>query len=148
MALLKRLDIRQPAGGVATNEQEALAIANKVGSRGALGAGATAPLPCEAAAGRERLPPTRLACAQHQLACAWHGVMWPYVCAHDRYLPNTCAAPPPPHPLPQLGYPVMVRPSYVLGGRAMEIVYSDADIHRYINTAVEVRGAGGLWLGI
>lgn len=32
----------------------------------------------------------------------------------------------------------MVRPSYVLGGRAMEIVYSDQDIHRYINTAVEV----------
>lgn len=32
----------------------------------------------------------------------------------------------------------MVRPSYVLGGRAMEIVYSDADIHRYITTAVEV----------
>ena len=32
----------------------------------------------------------------------------------------------------------MVRPSYVLGGRAMEIVYSDADVHRYINTAVEV----------
>jgi carbamoyl-phosphate synthase large subunit len=66
MELLKRLDIRQPAGGVATNEAQALAIANN------------------------------------------------------------------------LGYPVMVRPSYVLGGRAMEIVYSDADIHRYINTAVEV----------
>lgn len=33
----------------------------------------------------------------------------------------------------------MVRPSYVLGGRAMEIVYSDKDLHRYINTAVEVR---------
>lgn len=31
MALLKRLDIRQPEGGVATNEGEALAIANKVG---------------------------------------------------------------------------------------------------------------------
>ena len=38
----------------------------------------------------------------------------------------------------------MVRPSYVLGGRAMEIVYSDADIERYIHNAVEVRGAGGL----
>jgi carbamoyl-phosphate synthase large subunit len=66
MALLTRLDIRQPEGGVATNEAEALQIANR------------------------------------------------------------------------LGYPVMVRPSYVLGGRAMEIVYSDADVHRYINTAVEV----------
>ena len=32
MELLKRLDIRQPAGGVATNEQEALAIANNVGT--------------------------------------------------------------------------------------------------------------------
>ena len=32
MELLNRLDIRQPAGGVATNEQEALAIANKVGT--------------------------------------------------------------------------------------------------------------------
>jgi carbamoyl-phosphate synthase large subunit len=29
-----------------------------------------------------------------------------------------------------LGYPVMVRPSYVLGGRAMEIVYSDSDLKR------------------
>jgi carbamoyl-phosphate synthase large subunit len=38
----------------------------------------------------------------------------------------------------KLGYPVMVRPSYVLGGRAMEIVYSDKDLQRYINTAVEV----------
>ena len=38
----------------------------------------------------------------------------------------------------KLGYPVMVRPSYVLGGRAMEIVGSTADLKRYINTAVEV----------
>jgi len=40
-----------------------------------------------------------------------------------------------------------VRPSYVLGGRAMEIVYSDKDLHRYINTAVEVRSwhASCLW---
>jgi len=37
-----------------------------------------------------------------------------------------------------LGYPVMVRPSYVLGGRAMEIVYSDSDLKRYVTTAVEV----------
>ena len=37
-----------------------------------------------------------------------------------------------------LGYPVMVRPSYVLGGRAMEIVYDDADLKRYVSTAVEV----------
>lgn len=38
----------------------------------------------------------------------------------------------------KLGYPVMIRPSFVLGGRAMEIVYSDDDIKRYIETAVEV----------
>jgi len=41
--------------------------------------------------------------------------------------------------LRRLGYPCMVRPSYVLGGRAMEIVYSDADLKRYIQNAVEVR---------
>ena len=43
--------------------------------------------------------------------------------------PSTC----------RLGYPCMVRPSYVLGGRAMEIVYSDADLKRYIQNAVEAR---------
>ncbi|KAF6262033.1 hypothetical protein COO60DRAFT_1621809 [Scenedesmus sp. NREL 46B-D3] len=37
-----------------------------------------------------------------------------------------------------LGYPVMVRPSYVLGGRAMEIVYDDEELKTYITTAVEV----------
>ncbi len=37
-----------------------------------------------------------------------------------------------------IGYPVVVRPSYVLGGRAMEIVYSEADLERYIKTAVQV----------
>lgn len=30
-----------------------------------------------------------------------------------------------------LGYPVMIRPSYVLGGRAMEIIYSDEDLKRW-----------------
>ncbi|CAD7695811.1 unnamed protein product [Ostreobium quekettii] len=38
----------------------------------------------------------------------------------------------------QLGYPVMVRPSYVLGGRAMEVVHSDEDLVRYASTAVKV----------
>jgi len=38
----------------------------------------------------------------------------------------------------KIGYPVVVRPSYVLGGRAMEIVYSDADLERYIKTAVQI----------
>lgn len=38
----------------------------------------------------------------------------------------------------RLGFPVMIRPSFVLGGRAMEIVYTPQDISRYINTAVEV----------
>ena len=36
-----------------------------------------------------------------------------------------------------LGYPVIVRPSYVLGGRAMQIVYDEALLHEYMNTAVE-----------
>ncbi|MEN9206873.1 MAG: carbamoyl-phosphate synthase large subunit [Gloeomargarita sp. GMQP_bins_69] len=38
----------------------------------------------------------------------------------------------------RLGYPVVVRPSYVLGGRAMEIVYSDGELERYMKTAVQV----------
>ncbi len=38
----------------------------------------------------------------------------------------------------RIGYPVVVRPSYVLGGRAMEIVYSDTDLERYIKTAVQI----------
>jgi carbamoyl-phosphate synthase large subunit len=36
-----------------------------------------------------------------------------------------------------LGYPVLVRPSFVLGGRAMQIVYSDAELERYMRYAVE-----------
>ncbi len=36
-----------------------------------------------------------------------------------------------------IGYPVLVRPSFVLGGRAMEIVHSPEDLRRYIRTAVE-----------
>ena len=36
-----------------------------------------------------------------------------------------------------LGYPVIVRPSYVLGGRAMQIVYDEELLHEYMNTAVE-----------
>ncbi|WCJ41090.1 Carbamoyl-phosphate synthase large chain [Euphorbia peplus] len=38
----------------------------------------------------------------------------------------------------EIGYPVVVRPSYVLGGRAMEIVYTDDKLVRYLETAVEV----------
>ncbi len=38
----------------------------------------------------------------------------------------------------KIGYPVVVRPSYVLGGRAMEIVYSDAELERYMTFAVQV----------
>ena len=37
----------------------------------------------------------------------------------------------------RLGYPVLVRPSFVLGGRAMMIVYSDDDLRNYMRTAVE-----------
>jgi carbamoyl-phosphate synthase large subunit len=38
----------------------------------------------------------------------------------------------------EIGYPLVVRPSYVLGGRAMEVVHSDADLSRYIRDAVKV----------
>ena len=38
----------------------------------------------------------------------------------------------------QIGYPVMVRPSYVLGGRGMEVVYDDESMTEYMNAAVGV----------
>ena len=37
----------------------------------------------------------------------------------------------------KLSYPVLVRPSFVLGGRAMQIVYSDNELRQYMRTAVE-----------
>ncbi|MDR5651166.1 carbamoyl-phosphate synthase large subunit [Ruixingdingia sedimenti] len=40
----------------------------------------------------------------------------------------------------RVGYPLVIRPSYVLGGRAMEIVRDDAQLERYITTAVQVSG--------
>jgi len=40
----------------------------------------------------------------------------------------------------EIGYPLVIRPSYVLGGRAMEIVRDEAQLHRYIATAVQVSG--------
>ena len=47
----------------------------------------------------------------------------------------------------RIGYPVLVRPSFVLGGRAMELVYNDEDLRRYMQSAIEVTpgpaGAGG-----
>ena len=38
----------------------------------------------------------------------------------------------------EIGYPLVVRPSYVLGGRAMEVVYGETDLARYIRDAVQV----------
>src|ERR1051326_5893653 len=64
-AMLRKLDIPQPANGIATDEKEALAVAQ------------------------------------------------------------------------QLGYPILVRPSFVLGGRAMQIVYSDHELQHYMRFAVE-----------
>ena len=40
----------------------------------------------------------------------------------------------------RVGYPVVIRPSYVLGGRAMEIVHERAGLHRYMREAVRVSG--------
>lgn len=37
-----------------------------------------------------------------------------------------------------IGYPLVVRPSYVLGGRAMEIVYNESELRRYMTEAVQV----------
>ena len=38
----------------------------------------------------------------------------------------------------EIGYPVLVRPSFVLGGRAMQIVAKEKDLHHYLKTAVEI----------
>jgi carbamoylphosphate synthase large subunit/REP element-mobilizing transposase RayT len=38
----------------------------------------------------------------------------------------------------KIGYPVLVRPSFVLGGRAMELVYTETDLKRYMTNAIEV----------
>ena len=38
----------------------------------------------------------------------------------------------------RIGYPVLVRPSFVLGGRAMELVYQPEDLRRYMRNAIEV----------
>jgi carbamoyl-phosphate synthase large subunit len=40
----------------------------------------------------------------------------------------------------RIGFPVVIRPSYVLGGRAMEIVYDTRGLHRYMREAVRVSG--------
>ena len=38
----------------------------------------------------------------------------------------------------RIGYPILVRPSFVLGGRAMELVYNEEDLRRYMASAIEV----------
>ncbi|NOZ43053.1 MAG: carbamoyl-phosphate synthase large subunit [Alphaproteobacteria bacterium] len=40
----------------------------------------------------------------------------------------------------EIGYPILIRPSYVLGGRAMEIVYDTVSLERYMTAAVSVSG--------
>jgi carbamoyl-phosphate synthase large subunit len=42
------------------------------------------------------------------------------------------------HAARRIGYPVLVRPSYVLGGRGMEIVYDETSLSRFVNQAMEV----------
>ncbi|EDQ00503.1 carbamoyl-phosphate synthase large subunit [Shewanella benthica] len=46
----------------------------------------------------------------------------------------------------RIGYPLVVRPSYVLGGRAMEIVYDEQDLRRYFNEAVSVSNSSPVLL--
>ena len=38
----------------------------------------------------------------------------------------------------ELGYPVIVRPSYVLGGRAMELIYTDKDLRNYLTNMIDI----------
>ena len=45
-----------------------------------------------------------------------------------------------------VGYPLVIRPSFVLGGRAMEIIRDDAQLERYIRTAVQVSGTSPVLL--
>ncbi len=45
-----------------------------------------------------------------------------------------------------VGYPLVVRPSYVLGGRAMEIVHSDEDLAAYMDAAIEVSNSSPVLL--
>jgi carbamoyl-phosphate synthase large subunit len=42
------------------------------------------------------------------------------------------------HAARRIGFPVLVRPSFVLGGRAMEIVYDEASMHRFVGQAMDV----------
>ncbi|RUO38750.1 carbamoyl phosphate synthase large subunit [Aliidiomarina shirensis] len=46
----------------------------------------------------------------------------------------------------RIGFPLVVRPSYVLGGRAMEIVYDEADLRRYLTDAVKVSNSAPVLL--
>ncbi|MEE3280042.1 MAG: ATP-grasp domain-containing protein, partial [Pseudomonadota bacterium] len=46
----------------------------------------------------------------------------------------------------EIGYPIVVRPSYVLGGRAMEIVHSSQDLQRYMETALQVSNSSPVLL--
>ena len=41
----------------------------------------------------------------------------------------------------KIGFPIIIRPSYVLGGRGMEIIYSHSDLKKYIDEAVKVSGS-------
>ena len=41
----------------------------------------------------------------------------------------------------KIGYPVLLRPSYVLGGRAMELIHNETSLERYMTTAVSVSGS-------
>lgn len=55
----------------------------------------------------------------------------PKGCAVTNIEDGICAA-------KEIGYPVLVRPSFVLGGRAMQIVAKEADLRHYLKTAVEI----------
>src|SRR5204862_3596140 len=41
----------------------------------------------------------------------------------------------------RIGYPVLIRPSFVLGGRGMELVYNETDLRRYVAAAIDLGSA-------
>jgi len=131
MALLTRLNIKQPEGGVARTDAEAQEKARTLGfpvmvrSRCLLWEGVEE---------GQCVPSLRFPPRHATWGCC-HGHRTPPSPPGPLPRPG-CSPPPSPARAPRLS--LQVRPSYVLGGRAMEIVYDDADLKRYITTAVEV----------
>ena len=44
----------------------------------------------------------------------------------------------------KVGYPVLVRPSFVLGGRGMQLVHNETDLRKYVRDAIDASGRVGV----